>query len=699
MVPLVAGQRPLGPTAHPPLPRNESDLWLVPSAPAGKARSQGANDGLAQAVQLYRSGDHRAALIALNRVDRTAALADHVAYYKGLAQLQLKQFPEARKTFQGLLGRKPQGAIATAAALAQAETAEAEGDQRAALEIYRRLAGEKHAVNADILSRLGRGAMAADDSKTAAQAYARVYYEFALSDAATAAASHLETLEGHIVRRGYEADLGRAAMLFGARRYAEAKSAYQELQPHVQGDDREVADLRVAECDFHLKRYEAARDALQPYLDRARRKAEARFFHLSAVRELGQHDEYVSRARALVAEFPSESWAEEALNNLGTHYILIDDDAAAAAVFAELYEKYPAGRRAERAAWKSGWWSYRNGDYANAIKTLESAAATFPRSDYRPSYVYWAARSHGKLKAGDEAQQRFRIVFEDYGNSYYGRLARKHLRGAAPAASSRERSDAEDDASNGADTPPPTADRIRLLLANNLYDEALAELWYAQRAWGTSPAIEATIAWAYHQKGELRRAITLMRRAYPQSLTSSGHELPLEIRQVLFPLVYWDLIRKHSQVYELDPYMIAALIGQESTFDPDIRSVANAIGLMQILPSTGRRLAVALRIRPFNARRLTHPETNIRLGTLYFARLVRQFGGTYYALASYNAGENRVVRWKAERAGMDEDEFIDDIPYPETQNYVKRILGTAEDYRMLYGRDGGRALSAANLPR
>ena len=87
---------------------------------------------------------------------------------------------------------------------------------------------------------------------------------------------------------------------------------------------------------------------------------------------------------------------------------------------------------------------------------------------------------------------------------------------------------------------------------------------------------------------------------------------------------------------------------------------------------------------------LTNGETNIRLGTLYFKRLVEQFGGTYYALASYNAGENRVVRWKAERPGMDEDEFIDDIPFPETQNYVKRILGTAEDYRRLYGEGGGR---------
>ena len=87
---------------------------------------------------------------------------------------------------------------------------------------------------------------------------------------------------------------------------------------------------------------------------------------------------------------------------------------------------------------------------------------------------------------------------------------------------------------------------------------------------------------------------------------------------------------------------------------------------------------------------LTNGDTNIRLGTLYFKRLVSQFGGTYYALASYNAGENRVVRWKTERPNMDEDEFIDDIPFPETQNYVKRILGIAEDYRRLYGEGEGR---------
>jgi soluble lytic murein transglycosylase len=89
---------------------------------------------------------------------------------------------------------------------------------------------------------------------------------------------------------------------------------------------------------------------------------------------------------------------------------------------------------------------------------------------------------------------------------------------------------------------------------------------------------------------------------------------------------------------------------------------------------------------------LTRPDVNLRLGTAIFADLVKKFGGTHLALASYNAGDSAVARWIAERPGdIPRDEFIDDIPYPETQNYVRKILGTAEDYRMLYGTSATRA--------
>ena len=104
------------------------------------------------------------------------------------------------------------------------------------------------------------------------------------------------------------------------------------------------------------------------------------------------------------------------------------------------------------------------------------------------------------------------------------------------------------------------------------------------------------------------------------------------------------------------------------------------------MPPTGRQLARLEGIPRFRTQMLTDPEVNIRFGTRYFATLLRNHGGVPYALAAYNAGAARVIRWKAERPGVEQAEFIDDIPFPETQNYVKRILGTAEDYRRLYGK-------------
>ena len=676
----------LAPTTHPTLPRKTSDLWLVPAESASTTRASALYQPLADGVRALTEGENERALTLVSRPSlASSALADYAFYYKAIAQLRLARAGDARDSFQALRKRDLAGYLAIAAALGEAEASTALGDHSKALEIYERLAADKTAVNDQILLKLSESARAAGDRKKTAEALVRIYYEYPLTDSAVAAAANLEPLRDLIVRQGYKLDLGRAVQLYGARRYADARAAFAVLQNEAGGDDRELVDLRVAEADYFLQRHAAAIDGLKPYLERGARQAEARFFHLSALRGLGRNDEFVSLTQALVRDFPDSTWSEEALNNLGTYYILQNDEETAAKTFDELYAKFPTGTRAERAAWKSGWWSYKNGEYAETVRIFEKAATGFPRSDYRPSFLYWSARSHGKLKAGPDAESRMRLVFADYGNSYYGRLASRTLPAQARLAASSDAIPASRQILATDRPEPPTAALIRLLLAADLLDDALNELRYVQRTSGSSPAVDATIAFAYHQKGELRRAITLMRRAYPQFLTAD-QTLPREILEVIFPLEYWDLIRKHSAARGLDPYLVAALIAQESTFDPEIRSVANAWGLMQIVPATGRQLARSLGIRRFTTAMLTNPETNIRMGTLYFSRLVQQFGGTHYALASYNAGENRVVRWKAERPGLDEDEFIDDIPFPETQNYVKRILGTAEDYRRLYSK-------------
>ena len=234
---------------------------------------------------------------------------------------------------------------------------------------------------------------------------------------------------------------------------------------------------------------------------------------------------------------------------------------------------------------------------------------------------------------------------------------------------------------------------MRALLGLELYDQAIDELHYAQKVWGDSSAIQATLGWIYHERGDLRAGINAMKRAYPQYLAAGGEKLPAELLKVLFPVDYWPLIRRYAAEHQLDPYVVAALIAQESTFAADVKSAANAYGLMQLLPSTGRQYA-----------RTLQPAERFSLGMLTTAEAEHPDGhgvlrrsGQAVRRRALRAGQLQRRRRTASRGGLPSgrastrDEFIDDIPFPETQNYVKKILGTAEDYRRLYGPATPRA--------
>jgi soluble lytic murein transglycosylase len=652
-----------------------------------------AQAGFAEAVKLEVDSNFAKAQPMLSQPAlQQGALGDYAVYYQGLAELRLARAAEARRTFQALAARRPVGYLVEAAALREAESDEALGDQSSALEIYERLAKTKTTAPDDVLMRLGRAEKALRNLEKAAEAYLRVLYEFPFNESSAIAAAELENLPVAPLSPGssrYKLELGRGERLFGAKHYAPARGVLEPLRRMAQGDDRELIDLRLAECEYFLKRPRNARDGVRPYIDKASRQGEALFFYAVSVRELGDHTEYERTVRRVVAEFPEQSWAEEALNNLATHYVVQDEDEQADATFREMYAKFPTGHYAERAAWKVGWYAYRNGRYADTVHAFESGAAHFPRSDYRPAWLYWSGRSHEALKEPALAEARYTLVTTDYLNTYYGRLAAAHLNGRPPRRRlvvDAQSAVSEDDPMPAVAPLPPNEHVVRALLSLELYDQAIDELRYAQKVWGDSSVIQATLGWIHHRRGDLRAGINAIKRAYPQYMAAGGEEIPADVLKVLFPVDHWALIKRYASEHQLDPYLIAALIAQESTFEADAKSTANAYGLMQLLPSTGRQYARTLQpARRFSLGMLTTAETNIRMGTAYFADLVKHFGGVHYALATYNAGPNRVARWISERPGLERDEFIDDIPFPETQGYVKKILGTAEDYRRLYG--------------
>jgi len=210
----------LKPTAHAALPQNIDDYWFAPRAAERAARS----GILAQAAEAYASGNYAASLTyARQAVAAGGPLLPYAQLYLGQSLLRLSNAADAGKTFDAILDRKPEGYLSVAATVGKAEALELSGRPAAAVELYERISTHKSISPDDILTRLGRAAQAAGDRKRAAEAWLRVYYEFPLTEAAKTAASALAALQDIITKNDYKRDLGRALILFGAKRYTDAR--------------------------------------------------------------------------------------------------------------------------------------------------------------------------------------------------------------------------------------------------------------------------------------------------------------------------------------------------------------------------------------------------------------------------------------------------------------------------------------------
>ncbi len=686
----------LTPNPHPVVPATLQSMWY---ARRTEAVSSGPLGNFARGVQLldeYLSPQEALPLVSASALAKTD-VADYSRYYTGIALQRLDRLDEADAAFAAVAARKIAGQLPEAALYRQAEIREARKDFAAAAAIYERLLQVDVASPQIVLVKLGASSSAAGNRARAMEAYRRVLQEFTLSAEAAEAEELLDQLGGLTLDTSdaVSAELGRADALFKARKWDQARRAFERVQYRLNPQDTDRVTLRLAQVQAANGQHRNARDVFRRFVNHTTLAVEAHYALVASTRALGEDDEFKDLTDDFVGRHPTHPLAEEALNELARYYVLDDEDGKAAEIYARLIERFPSGAFAERASWKAGWWAYRTKNFRETIRVFERSAATFPRSDYRPSWLYWSARSYDHVGDRAAATERYRLTATDYLNTYYGRLAWRHLeqRNEASVTPGVRR------AMVTPPEPPPTVDRIADLIAAGLYRPALNELQYAQKVWGDSPPLQATIALVHNKMGNLRLGINAMRRAYPQFMAAGGEALPQEILRIIFPLDYWPLLKGNAQAHGLDPYILAALAAQESTFDAKIRSSANAIGLLQIIPATGRRYARKVGMRNYSQQSLENPEINARLGTQYFADLVNRFGGPHYALASYNAGEHRVERWNDEAPDLPQDEWIDNIPFPETQNYVKRILGTAEDYRRLYGEGQVPTVVARPTPK
>jgi soluble lytic murein transglycosylase len=243
----------------------------------------------------------------------------------------------------------------------------------------------------------------------------------------------------------------------------------------------------------------------------------------------------------------------------------------------------------------------------------------------------------------------------------------------------------------------PHLAKARLLANAGLNDYIAQEIAADPDSASWSALAEAQI---YASYGETYRAMRALKRALPSAATASIKSIPLVYWRILFPKAWWETIKTESAKNNLDPYFVLALIRQESEFNPSVVSYANAWGLMQILPSNGKKLASEEGIAHFQTFQLLDPETNIRLGTRYLREMLNQVGGVpEYAMAAYNAGESRVQDWEAAGPYSGMDEFVESIPFTQTRDYVEGIRRNEEIYKAIDEYAGSKGTVAAGAIR
>ncbi|MGA2850650.1 MAG: transglycosylase SLT domain-containing protein [Terracidiphilus sp.] len=476
---------------------------------------------------------------------------------------------------------------------------------------------------------------------------------------------------------------------YNAGRYEEAEEQYRTLARDAALDAEARDGFAVAEaaCDFKLKRLSPA--TVQGLADTPDENGARRLYLLMELaRDRNDAEDQQRIVTLMESRFPHSQWLAEALFSSGNMYMLRRDYPMAVTYYTYLATHFPENTNAAAAHWRAGWLSYRQGLYADASRMFDDQIRLYPAAKETVSAIYWRGRLYEtEDHKPASAAANYRAVVRAYQHFFYAQMSRERL---AALGSAEPVAQAQLDRLQAVAVPhldesfpedSPHLAKARLLANAGLNDYIAQEIAADPDSSSWSALAEAQI---YASYGEPYRAIRALKKALPYSATASIKSIPLVYWRILFPKAWWDVIEAESAKKNLDPYLVASLIRQESEFNPSVVSYANAYGLMQLLPAVGKQMAKEEGIKNFETFQLLDPATNIRLGTRYLKQMMDRFGGVQeYALAAYNAGDSRVVDWEAAGPYHGMDEFVESIPFTQTREYVESILRNEETYRAI----------------
>jgi len=636
--------------------------------------------------------DYIKAIDALNRAKpRAGDLGDYVAYYLGSSYLQTGRSAEAVATLADFSEKFPDSLLTKDSHVVYAGALIAEGRGPDAVALLEK---DRVPQRADVELGLGRAYAANGQTANAIAALRNVYYRLPTSPEADTANSELHKLTGAITPVSFADRRTRADLFAKGRRFSDAATEYRDLLDEVSAEDRPSIQLALANALQKTGRNKDAKQILASTPDSSPEIAAQRLFLLGEVARATDDDNEFLRLQALLRQSAAGSpWLEQSLLATGNMYLLRRDYDHAIDAYRELQQRFPNGARASYAHWKVAWLSLRQGRNDEAKQEFEQQIALYPASNEVPAALYWRARLAEEDNEAAKARAYYQKVSDRFRNYYYAELARQRLK-VLPATGDPmqyallDRVPPLNLAGKVTSGDPPSDDlhvqKARLLENGGLVDFAVREI-QAVAAEQDGNWVLAETARLYQDSGRYDRAIEVMKRGVPNYFAVDVPELPRTYWEALFPKAYWGDLKRFSTQNELDPYLVASLIRQESEFNPNAISHANAVGLMQLLPVTGKKVAKEVNLHHYSASQLYTPTVNLQLGTRYFKSMVDKFGSFEYALAAYNAGSDRVQDWLAAGKYRDPQEFVESIPFTETREYVQAILRNANVYKQLYG--------------
>ena len=324
--------------------------------------------------------------------------------------------------------------------------------------------------------------------------------------------------------------------------------------------------------------------------------------------------------------------------------------------------------------------------YADPVKFRNLDNGFQEPDDFRPAALYWLAETERQLEDYDSRVESLKQLVEKYPMDFYAMVARIEMSmqplnflepRAIQKSSSRKWGLGE--------VNRKRINRAEKLISIGFLEMGMKELTQVTRE-KSDQEFSYYLAQLFQKAGGYQKAISL---SWGISRKNHHDSISPSLAKILFPKPYVEKAKQESSQYNLSPYLVMGLMRQESAFNKRVVSSANAIGLMQLLPTTATRVARSMRAELPAPNDLKKPAVNIQLGVKYLSGLLKNFNDNIiFSLASYNAGPGKVKQWMTIRSELKPLEFMESIPYKETRNYVKKVLRNYVIYKTLYGNGG-----------